>query len=478
MLFQAFIRTSDVQQFNQAALGARRIGAADPHRPVYHLTAPECSLIGFGGCVRWQDEYHVFYRYDPPPKGSVAPAWGHAVSRDLVRWQDWPIAIWPDSSCERQGVGPGNVFVDDQGVPTAIYTGIVNGQKETYGYIARSSDEMLSWDKKVIMGVAPYLGTPAHYHAQVWREDNQWFQLTGGTFEKQGAALLWSSEDLEHWTFRKRIFESDQIGTFWECPYLIMFGDRYALVVDSEPVKYWIGDFDHAKMRFTPSHDEPKLLDHSISWLKPNLHLADLENERRIVFGLIKGGTVTRTVPQWEGIVSLPRTIELVDDRLVQHPVPELEAARGKRYHLEDLTLSPNATGRVGGLQGDVLEMIIRVDPTRTQATRFGVKLRLSDDNAIFTQVFYDIPSASFGVDGNFVRERFSVEAGPSHLAPTDPIELRIFLDRSVLEVFVNGQSKTERIFADRAMRGIAFFAIGGDVQFESIDVWEMNRIW
>jgi beta-fructofuranosidase len=80
------------------------------------------------GLIQWRGRYHLFYQYNPngPFHGTIH--WGHAVSDDLVRWRDLPIALAPTPHPEgtrpdRDGVYSG-CAVDNDGVPTLVYTGI------------------------------------------------------------------------------------------------------------------------------------------------------------------------------------------------------------------------------------------------------------------------------------------------------------------------------------------------------------------
>ncbi|MDP6594312.1 MAG: hypothetical protein QGI86_00200 [Candidatus Poribacteria bacterium] len=105
---------------------------------------PQRCHLSQRGCIIYS------YQYDPIVKGKRSKrCWGHAVSKDLVHWDDWPIALWPDTKYDRNGVYSGNMVIDDNGIPTALYTGNVSGHEEAYGMLARSRDEFLYVGKEV-----------------------------------------------------------------------------------------------------------------------------------------------------------------------------------------------------------------------------------------------------------------------------------------------------------------------------------------
>lgn len=151
--FRQVVQSKDLDTFSKAAVRLRRwMIENDPHRPVYHFTGPESWINDPNGVIYHQGKYHLFYQFDPIVNGRRSKrCWGHAVSDNLVHWADWPVAIWPDSPHDREGVYSGNMVIDDDGVPTALYTGNVRGHAECYGMQARSHDGMLTWKKKMVM---------------------------------------------------------------------------------------------------------------------------------------------------------------------------------------------------------------------------------------------------------------------------------------------------------------------------------------
>jgi len=110
--------------------------------------------------------------------------------------------------------------------------------------------------------------------------------------------------------------------------------------------------------------------------------------------------------------------------------------------------------------------------------SRFGVKLRVSGDGKDCVRVWYDPKTDQFGTDGVVVEKASAWGGITRHGSRDEPVVLRIFLDRSVLEVYCGGAALTNRTFADAKALGVDLFAEGGTARLQSLDVWKVNPLW
>lgn len=183
----------------------------------------------------------------------------------------------------------------------------------------------------------------------------------------------------------------------------------------------------------------------------------------------------------WAGVQSLPRILSLhADGRLAQTPAPELRSLRGAHWRREGVeTAGPDWSVRPE-LTGAQLEMRVRIIPRLGQSV--GLRLRRSPDGQEETVVSYDRWLGLLTID----RHRSSLDPTtlrvprvlPLKLAPGEPLDLHLFLDRSVLEVFANGGlSLTARLYPTRPdATGLELFS-NGPARVEELDVWEMKGI-
>jgi sucrose-6-phosphate hydrolase SacC (GH32 family) len=475
--FRRVVKSRDVEVFSQAALALRRFMIDhDPQRPIYHFTGPESWINDANGVIYYEGTYHLFYQFDPIVDGQrSARCWGHAVSPDLVHWVDWPVALWPDSPYDVGGVYSGNVVIDDAGTPTALYTGNVAGHQEAYGMLARSRDGFLTWGKKMVMhnDQRPNERSPVHWDAQVWGDGDTWCQLIGGSTGSAapaGAAYLWTSPDLEQWTLRQPIY-SGPPGVFWELPYLVPLNDTYVLMIGVRGNPYWIGSYDRESMTFVPDDPAWRSIDPG-DYYAVNPHMVDDKgpggSPRRIMHAWVTAPpSPTEDVPYWQGMHAIPRLIAVEGGRLVQRPIPELETLRGGERSFHERVVTPGSADVLEQGAGDALEIAAAFQPG--DAGRFGLKVRVSTDGEISLPIWFDARTNEFGAA--------DVRA-PSDLAPKAPVRMQVYVDRSVIEVYLNGNVITKVAYLDPNAQGVHAFAEGGACVLEDARIWQMNAMW
>ncbi|MCX6344054.1 MAG: GH32 C-terminal domain-containing protein [Armatimonadetes bacterium] len=470
--YRAVLKSKDIKVYSKAALGLRKgMITSDPHRPIYHFTGPESWINDPNGPIYYKGKYHLFYQFAPIVDGNRSPiCWGHAVSADLMHWVDWPVVLWPDTKYDRNGVYSGNTIVDDTGILNAFYTGNVRGHEECYGMRAWSKDGGLTWEKKMVMKDRPTPDSPVHWDGQLWKDGPLWYQLIGGTAEGKGAGMLWSSPDLDNWTFIKPIFASGP-SSFFELPYLIPLDGRYVLMSGVGGNPYWIGSYDKKLHTFTPDKPEPESFDAG-DYYSFNLNMTDNKGSRgfvrRIVHGWVQtSATPTKDVPYWQGAHSIPRVISIKDGRLDIQPIPKIEKLRGAKLSFGEITVKSGAVSPLKDVSGNTVEILAKFSPGK--AKRFGINVRASADGSVSLPVWFDSETFEFGVGD---------KRSKSYVKPGEDVTLRIFVDRSIVEVYVGGRAITKCILYDPAAQLIAPYAEGGEAVLKNIDVWQMQSMW
>lgn len=473
--------------------------AHDRHRPRFHFIPPANWTNEPHGPIYWKGEYHVFYQANPsgPYWGHIH--WGHSSSKDLVHWKHWPAALHPGPASDRFGIWSGCTVVDGDRV-VAFYTSEHQGEQAQNLAWARD-DQLLHWTKHPGNPIIP--GPPKGFQIVsgfrdpfVWRYQDRWYMIVGsGVQGVGGTVFLYRSDDLETWEYRGRLFtgEVSQTGQFWEMPQFVNFGEKWALVVNEWPGSkrgwYWIGEF--VDERFVPETG-PTLVDLGEHYLSPTFTTDP--SGRRLAFGVIKESRSSedQLAAGWANLFGLPRVFELDEERgvLLQRPAPELEVLRRERLVIEKIRTGGGRWGRLVAESFELPENEITRSPMLEARVLFapgewgqrGLRLFRSPGGEEETLLYYDAERGKMVVDKSRCSLNPTVEkgvqGGPFRLEPGEPLELHLFIDHSVLEVFINGRATlTTRVYPTLEVMPFAgIFSEVAGVTVTKLEVWQLSR--
>lgn len=500
--------TDEIKRTEENIRGAQELREKfqnDPHRPAYHFTPPWAWMNDINGPLFWNGRYHLFYQHNP--NGAYRkllasePArmrWGHASSTDLVHWTHHPIALSPTpGGPDEGGCNSGGVVVNN-GVATFIYWGDPGGL-----CLATSDDpELIRWTKHPANPVLPNPepGDPYLVHDPcAWKHGDLWYALCGSRDPAgRDIAYLFKSPDMVHWEYLHPFYESNprwtEDGEDCAVPDFFPLGDRHMLLFCSHLMgtQYYLGRYEND--RFFPE------VHARMSWagglLGGGFTMLD-EKGRRLFFDWIREVRTPEAerTSGWSGVMTLPRILSLAEDgSLAIEPVPELEVLRLNHRRHENILLTADSELPLDDVRGDRLELAVEVDAGDGRA--FGVKVRCSPGGEEQTTIVLDpgaktlrveIEKSSLDQSIRHLHYRWAKElpdgtltvdaqSAPFALADGESLELRIFIDRSVLEVFANGrQCVTQRIHPTRSdSLGVVLFSRGRSVNVKSVDAWDM----
>lgn len=433
---------------------------ADRHRPAFHFVAPAGWLNDPNGLTQRDGWFHLFYQYNPHAPVHHRIHWGHARSKDLVHWEELPIALEPSEGPDVDGCWSG-VLVDHDGVPTLVYSGR-HGDREL-PCIATGSTDLVTWAKHDANPVIPAppadLDIVAFRDHCVWREESgTWRQIIGaGIRDVGGTALLYESTDLRTWEYLGPLLTGDAgaqdrnaadwTGTMWECVDLFAVDDADVLVfsawddgVTHHPL-YWTGRY--AGDRFEPA--SLHRLDLGGRFFYAPQSMCDASG-RRVMFGWMQEGRPDDAAVQagWSGVMSLPRVVTArADGSLHQAPVPEVELLRESLLYRGDA---------VDGFDvaGDQLD--IEVDVQLPEGAAIEVTVRATADGRERTVYRLERSGhhADFSLDRSHASLDQSTDAGPlGGRVPVegDRVRVRVLVDHSALEAFANGVPLAARVY-------------------------------
>jgi beta-fructofuranosidase len=186
----------------------------------------------------------------------------------------------------------------------------------------------------------------------------------------------------------------------------------------------------------------------------------------------------TRRESGWSGTMSLPRVLWLGDDHTLRiRPAEELSLLRYNPRTLDKLTVPADGELPLKDVSGNGIELAVEMFPEG--AGQFGLKVCASPDGEEQTLVYYDAADKRLKIDttkSSLGEGPKSVEAGPFELRPGEPLRLRVFVDKSVVEVFANDrQAVMRRIYPTRAdSLGVMLFSRDGAVAVKRLEAWDM----
>ncbi len=493
-----------LQRFRQA----RQKQQNDPHVPRYHFSSPEARLNDPNGLCFWQGRWHLFYQAQPPEDRRWH--WGHAVSDDLVHWRDLPLAIFPNP--EEQCYS-GSILVEKERA-IAMYHG------RNLGNMAAVSRDplLLNWEKVTGTTVIPLEKQGVKYHFLsaaplpyriydpcIWKKDGLYYSLSGSV-EYSGpagkplaAGFLFRSRDLARWEFVHQFLEGDrftQVGDDAACPYFWPLGKRHILLFFSHTSsgQYLLGDYDKKRDKFIASgHGR-----FSFGAVQPGgVHAPSATPDGQGGVIAIFNVNPARTSKDANGIMSLPRRLTLIgQDELGIEPAGDLASLRGPPRRFAAMTLPANKEIVLPDVHGDALEISAEIDPKKASLVELNVlrspnreeytRILLFRDRAVTSR--FMPPQRKLAVvtlDGTRASQLPDVLSRPPETAtvfipPGEPFQLRVFVDRSIVEVFINGrQCLAIRVHPGRTdSRGVSLLAQGQEAQLNSLTAWPLKGIF
>ncbi|WP_342249160.1 glycoside hydrolase family 32 protein [Sphingomonas sp. OTU376] len=445
-------------------------------RPGYHFAPARNWMNDPNGLVYYDGEYHLFFQYNPYGDRWGHMSWGHAVSRDLVHWEELPIAIpetpevmafsgsavvdWNNTTGFGRGGKPPMI---------AIYTGHNPKAKLQSQYLAYSNDRGRTWTvhgEVLSVGSSEFRDPKVFWHAATKR----WVMVAVLALENR--ALIFTSPNLKDWTYASSFGPAGGRGKNWECPDLFELpvqggapGEkRWVLTVNlgdnavggGSGGQYFVGDFDGK--RFVPVAgwgDQPRWTDYGADFYAA-VSYNDLpgSDPRRIWIGWANDWRYAEAIPTWpsRGLMTVARTVALSKTadgyRILQAPVSELAALRGAPERAV-LPLAEAATPLP--IPGGKAEFEAELDT----GTAGQLTLALTDGQGWQTLIGVNPAVGEVFIDRTRSGPHFHDGFANRHIAPVDlkrrKVKLRVLVDESILELFINDGEQT---ITDRFFRG------------------------
>lgn len=303
-----------------------------------------------------------------------------------------------------------------------------------------------------------------------------------------GTAFLYRSDDFRNWAFVDSLVSPDRVSegigeaaTGWECPDFFELDGQHVLIAamwDVEPicVGFFVGSYvDH---RFVPEHEG--IVDPGACFYAPQSFTDD--KGRRIMFGWVREARSAneQIAAGWSGVMTLPRVLSvLADGSLGSAPAPETGRLRARHVRIPGDQVSPGRLLPLLDIPGDACELNVRFSPA--VAGTVGIDVLSSNDGRERTSITYDVETHTLALDTRSSRRSDATNGGLYRLEhpgiDCGPIELHIFVDHSIVEVFLND----EKCITGRAYPlspdslGVSITGSATSSMIEYVDLWDMT---
>ncbi len=463
----------------------------EPNRPLFHFTPPINWMNDPNGLVWHDGEYHLYYQHNPYGKAWGHMSWGHAVSADLLHWQHLPVALL-ESPKQGYTIFSGSAVVDARNTSgfgregiapvVAIYTADYHpGHALEDVHIAYSLDRgrtFTEYTRNPVLRVNnPKFGDPKVF----WHAPTECWIMAAIHGAEQGWLDLYASPNLKDWAFLSAFHAPQSVPGMWECPDLFPLlapdgSQRWALKVNTvlpnqggSVTRYFVGEFDGRAFHGDPL--TPQMVYPDGDPIYAEVTYNDDPQGRRILVGWIR--QTPRDERSWTGMQSIPREVSLREIggqwRICQWPVAEMQTLRRVHHTVSRANLTGAAPVLTGGQAGSgAWEIAAQFDPGT--ASECGVEIHLARNataragySAATGEVFVDAP------------ERPRLAMSLRHTS--GPVEMRVFVDRGVLEVFAGeGQATVSALLEpETACVGLGAFALDGAARMATLELWELE---
>jgi len=484
----------------------------DRYRPQFHAIPPGFWMNEPHAPLYYNGKYHLFYQHNPFGPFWHQIHWGHWVSDDMIRWEHVKEAISPEAGeLAPDGIWSGGTTLDHDGNPVLFITAGNDSEKPNQRVgLVRPVDlqdpNLVEWKahpKPVAVQLEGQGDFGEFRDPFVWKDQEKdiWYMLvgTGTNNNNGGTAVIYTSSNLEDWEYHGNVFESNReqykfLGEHWEMPALLpvqsadgsIKKDIFMVLphgagADVE-VYYWLGQFDEASKRFVPEHEEPRLIDYGDGFFTGPSGFVDPKTGRTILFTIAQGsrGSWEEYYSGWAHTAGMPVSLYLDGKgRLQVSPIEEVKnARRSTLLELSHVTMD-EANAKLKDVKGDLLEIHLEFRSDGGEAA--GIKVRQAPDDVEYTSVYYDAADKRLKVDRlNSSLDKTGVGVQQAPLSLEDgKVRLKIFLDRSLLEVYGNDAvSITSRVFPSlESSMGLEIVGDSGLV-VERLAVYEMGSVY
>ncbi|MFO1065717.1 MAG: DUF4980 domain-containing protein [Pirellulales bacterium] len=425
-------------------------------RPQLHFSARRGWINDPNGLVYYGGEYHLFFQHNPYGVNWGNMHWGHAVSRDLLQWEELGEALYPDE------LGPmfsGSAVVDHENTSgfgskekppvVLIYTAAGNPTVQCIAYSTDGRHFTKYSGNPVIKQISPGNRDPkVFYHGP----SKRWVMvLYVELADKKHSIHFFTSPNLREWTLASIVEGGTDNDKFlFECPdffELPVDGDtnQRKWVLTAADSRYQVGSFDGTHFKA----ESPRRDDVRGRGFYAAQTYSDTPDGRRIQIGWVQAPSPGMSFNQ---VQSLPYELKLRSftdgPRLIRTPIEELKSLRVGESQAADLN----------AFRSDLIEVRAELQPKADEVIELQVR---------GNKILYDSKRQEIIVN--------------DHRAPAPLVEGRqrliLYVDRTMLEVLAS-DGQTYIPLPVVSARDNQSVSIPKSDSVKSVEVYRLRSIW
>ena len=440
------------------------------YRPKYHFTVKEGWINDPNGFVFFKGYYHLFYQYQL--NGSPM-SWGHAISKDLIHFEELPLVICHEHYYDKDGSWSGSSIVFNDKL-YLIYTGHrIYKEKPLQTQNILISDDGFNftyYDKNPVIGKSK---VPENCSIEDFRDpslfiykDKIYCLIGNRSKDDKSQLLLYKSKDMLHWKYERILISTNELGYMIECPSSFHENNKRILIMSPIGIKPQGNDYwNRQSSVYLVCKENLKNIvannfyeiDNGLDFYAAhviasgNIMLSWMQNWGRTIPSIDEG------IP-WVNCFTLPRTLSLQKDKLIQKPVDSINECFGNELSFEGKI---KGNKKFDNIKGNVKYLHLEL----SKADDFSIKVFKKDDKYVNiyvkdNEVYVDRRN-SLNPIKSFHEELASCNYRKVKI-DGKKLTLDIYLDRITIEIFINDGIKT--------MSTISFNPDDyDDIEFESI---------
>ena len=470
-------------------------------KPEYHFTAPSGWINDPNGLIFYKGWYHLFYQFNPYGCDWGSMHWGHAVSKDLFQWKDLPIALKPDQSYDDHPAGGcfSGSCVEHEGKLFAFYSSTtLDGEQVMQSQSLAISEDGIHFTKyqgNPVIKSPPKGACEDFRDPKVFKKNGRWYMVVGGSVGGakkpggDGKVFLYQSEDLYHWEYIGNLIESlGRFGSMFECPDLFELDGKWVLTCSPinhpsyNKAMYFVGEVDLDTASFYI--EKTGNIDHGSDYYAPQSFLD--ENGNRMMIAWANqwewmpwfAGWGPTSVEGWRGAMNLPRRACLDEDLTLRAEPPETIRKLEKNINRwTDLRIDTHRK-EILSESSRRFRLSLEAEPKKVES-RF-IEIGLLDDGRRSVRLRLDLAGGFVSLD----REEADGFTGGIMTASIEvtgeKINLEIFVDRSMVEVFVNGgrQCISANIYPNENQNKTWIRTPYREAELSLLEVADIESVW